>query len=165
MTSCDTGFLVGAPITDYGVVQGNPSVPPIPDAPNETWYYVTAPDDASMCAATWDGYTNRTSDNDCGSGFCGTGQDSWGTPPTTDHVYAIGTNFQTSMADATMPTAPTGYSTTTTVTPPANTDDTFLVSFSQYFTGHVLVSVLALMALFVGVSMLMGWGKRAARSR
>lgn len=43
--------------------------------------------------------------------------------------------------------------------------DTFFTKITSYFTGHVLVSVLALLALTVGVSMLIGWGKRAAKSR
>lgn len=43
--------------------------------------------------------------------------------------------------------------------------DTFFTKITQYFTGHVLVSVLALLALTVGASVLISWAKRAAKSR
>lgn len=43
--------------------------------------------------------------------------------------------------------------------------DTFFTQIRSYFTGHVLVAVLALLALTVGTSMLISWGKRAAKSR
>lgn len=43
--------------------------------------------------------------------------------------------------------------------------DTFFTKITSYFTGHVLVSVLALLALTVGASVLISWAKRAAKSR
>lgn len=43
--------------------------------------------------------------------------------------------------------------------------DTFFTKITAYFTGHVLVSVLALLALTVGASVLISWAKRAAKSR
>lgn len=43
--------------------------------------------------------------------------------------------------------------------------DTFFTTLTSYFTGHVLISVLALLALTVGVSMLIGWGRKAAKSK
>lgn len=43
--------------------------------------------------------------------------------------------------------------------------DTFYSKITSYFTGHVLVATLALLALTVGASMLIAWGKRAAKSR
>lgn len=43
--------------------------------------------------------------------------------------------------------------------------DTFFTAIRAYFTGHVLIAVLALLALTVGTSMLISWGKRAAKSR
>lgn len=43
--------------------------------------------------------------------------------------------------------------------------DTFFTKITGYFTGHVLVSVLALLALTVGASVLISWAKRAAKSR
>jgi hypothetical protein len=43
--------------------------------------------------------------------------------------------------------------------------DTFFTKITAYFTGHVLVAVLALLAVTVGTSMLISWGKRAAKSR
>lgn len=43
--------------------------------------------------------------------------------------------------------------------------DTFFTKITAYFTGHVLIAVLALLAVTVGTSMLISWGKRAAKSR
>lgn len=43
--------------------------------------------------------------------------------------------------------------------------DTFFTKITAYFTGHVLVSVLALLAITVGSSVLISWAKRAAKSR
>jgi hypothetical protein len=42
--------------------------------------------------------------------------------------------------------------------------DTFFTTITAYFTGHVLPSVLVLLALMVGVGVLIKWGKRAAKS-
>lgn len=43
--------------------------------------------------------------------------------------------------------------------------DTFFTSLTSYFTGHVLISVLALLALVVGAGMLIGWGRKAAKAK
>lgn len=43
--------------------------------------------------------------------------------------------------------------------------DTFFTKITAYFTGHVLVAVLTLLAVTVGTSVLIAWGKRAAKSR
>jgi ABC-type proline/glycine betaine transport system permease subunit len=54
---------------------------------------------------------------------------------------------------------------------PADTDitggngDTFFTTITSYFKDHVLVSVLLLLALTVGVSMLISWGKKAAKGK
>lgn len=43
--------------------------------------------------------------------------------------------------------------------------DTFFTTIQDYFKDHVLVSVLLLLALTVGVSMLIAWGRKAAKSK
>jgi hypothetical protein len=42
---------------------------------------------------------------------------------------------------------------------------TFFSAITSYFQDHVIAAVLALLALTVGVSLLMGWGKKAAKSK
>lgn len=41
--------------------------------------------------------------------------------------------------------------------------DTFFSTLTDYFKGHVISSVLLLLALVVGVSMLISWGRKAAK--
>jgi len=43
--------------------------------------------------------------------------------------------------------------------------DTFFTSIENYFKQHVIASVLALLALVVGLSMLIGWGRKVAKAK
>lgn len=43
--------------------------------------------------------------------------------------------------------------------------DTFFSSITSYFTDHVLIAVLALLALMVGAGVLISWGRKAAKAK
>lgn len=43
--------------------------------------------------------------------------------------------------------------------------DTFFTTIENYFKQHVIASVLVLLALTLGVSMLIGWGKKGAKAK
>jgi hypothetical protein len=43
--------------------------------------------------------------------------------------------------------------------------DTFFTTITQYFTGHVLISVLLLLAVMVGAGVLISWGRKAAKAK
>jgi len=59
----------------------------------------------------------------------------------------------------------------TTVDPDPTTDvtggagDTFFSTITSYLTGHLIISVLTLLAVTVGLSMLISWGRKAAKSK
>lgn len=57
------------------------------------------------------------------------------------------------------------YATTSSTDLTGGAGDTFFTSIENYFKQHVIASVLVLLALTVGVSMLMGWGRKAAKSK
>lgn len=42
---------------------------------------------------------------------------------------------------------------------------TFFSQITSYFKDHVIAAVLALFALTIGVGVLMGWGRKAAKSK
>ena len=49
--------------------------------------------------------------------------------------------------------------------PTGGAGDTFFTSLTDYLQGHLIVAVLALAVIGVSVSMLLGWGKKAAKSK
>lgn len=49
--------------------------------------------------------------------------------------------------------------------PTGGAGDTFFTSLTAYLQGHLIVAVLSLAVIGVGVSMLLSWGKKAAKSK
>jgi hypothetical protein len=49
--------------------------------------------------------------------------------------------------------------------PTGGAGDTFFTSLTAYLQGHLIVAVLALAVIGVAVSMLLSWGKKAAKSK
>ncbi len=54
---------------------------------------------------------------------------------------------------------------TTSTDPTGGAGDTFFTSLQSYLTGHLITAVLALAVIGVSVSMLLSWGKKAAKSK
>ena len=49
--------------------------------------------------------------------------------------------------------------------PTGGAGDTFFTNLTSYLQGHLIAAVLALAVIGVAVSMLLGWGKKAAKSK
>lgn len=59
----------------------------------------------------------------------------------------------------------TASATTGSTDPTGGAGDTFFTSLTSYLTGHLIAAVLALAVIGVSVSMLLSWGKKAAKSK
>lgn len=57
------------------------------------------------------------------------------------------------------------FATTGSTDPTGGAGDTFFTSLTSYLQGHLIVAVLALAVIGVSVSMLLSWGKKAAKSK
>lgn len=179
MATCDPGTVfAGFPYVDLGVWHGDDlDVPPIPPVPNAQSFYFVTTDATAMCNFVEDGYVYRASDNNC-PGFCGQGagtqSDLTPWPPVAgDHVFALGYAVNSAgdafcPSCAVIPAAPAGYS--IAGPPSADTslginDQPFTGRLEAYYTAHVIPLTLLLVTLFVGVFLLMTWGKRSAKAR
>ena len=59
----------------------------------------------------------------------------------------------------------TASATTGSTDPTGGAGDTFFTSLTSYLQDHLIVAVLALAVIGVSVSMLLSWGKKAAKSK
>ncbi|MBN9326846.1 MAG: hypothetical protein BGO38_05360 [Cellulomonas sp. 73-145] len=57
------------------------------------------------------------------------------------------------------------FATTPSTDPTGGAGDTFFTSLTSYLQGHLIVAVLGLAVIGISVGMLLGWGKKAAKSK
>lgn len=56
-------------------------------------------------------------------------------------------------------------SATTPADPTGGAGDSLFTTLTEYLQGHLIVAVLALAAIGISVGMLLGWGKKAAKTK